>query len=73
VTAVLEGEEQGTLTAEPVGPGAQSLVALFGRRDGELVEEFTRSRVDGGAGVGALVGVDSDRDHLLRASYAWRV
>jgi hypothetical protein len=73
VTAILEREVDDALAGERVGPASQALVALLGCRDGELVQEFSPGPVDGGGGVGALVGVDSDRDHLLRASYARRV
>ena len=73
MTAVLDREAEGAIAGQLPGPSAQLLVTVVARRDGELCQELPGRRVDGRGGVGPFVRVDSDHDHLLRASYAWRV
>jgi hypothetical protein len=71
VATVLERKQ--ALGAEGAGPFDKALVAGFIACDRELVAELARRRVHRGRRVASLVGVDADRDHLLRSSYAWRV
>jgi hypothetical protein len=71
VAAVLDRKPP--LRVEAAGPFEQALVAGLVACDRELRAKLAGRRVHRGGGVALLVGVDPDRDHLLRSSYAWRV
>ena len=71
VAAVLERKQ--ALLSQGPGPFDQTLVTGLVACDRQLVAELTGWRVHRGRGVALLVGVDADRDHRLRSSYAWRV
>jgi len=62
VAAVLEGER--TPPPQPPRPGEQARVPLPGCRHGVLAQQLTGARLHRAGGVGALVRVHPDHDHL---------
>ena len=72
VATVLERKQ--ALLSQGPGPFDQTLVTGLVACDRQLVAELTGwPSPSCGRGVALLVGVDADRDHRLRSSYAWRV
>src|SRR4051812_17549290 len=63
MAAVLEREQ--SLTVELAGPLQQLLVAWVAGHHRELVHQLPKRGIDGNCGVGLLVGVDPDYDHLV--------
>src|SRR5581483_3397111 len=68
VAAVLQGEL--ALGAEVPGPCEQALVAGAVAGDRHLVAKLAGRRIHRRRRMALLMGVDADRDHLLRSSYA---